>query len=236
MRAVSNRTAAILAAAAFTGLSVSAASAEVIATFGYTELNGSYNNLDVDSNGDPLYRATAVDTGSLQTRGDVTRLIPTGGTATFDTGFSSGGTGANYVAAISVIGFGSSRGGVGSVTITDVDGDTLSMAVNGTWTPGPGTTGIIYFNGLISNVLFASNGNGIGDGTFDGTSGTGFSTADLTGVYSGALVQLSTRPGVGFFQGNFSNVSTLVTANIVPAPGTVALAGIAGLVGLRRRR
>lgn len=235
MRAVSNRTAAILAAAAFTGLSVSAASAEVIATFGYTELNGSYNNLDVDTNGDPLYRATSVNTGSLQTRGDVTRLIPTGGTATFDTGFSTSST-ASYAAAISVIGFGASRPGVGSVTITDVDGDTLSMSVAGTWTPGPGTTGIIYFNGLLSNVAFASNGNGIGDGTFDGTSGTGFSTADLTGIYSGALVQLSTRPGVGFFQGNFSNVSTLVTANIVPAPGTVALAGIAGLVGLRRRR
>jgi hypothetical protein len=235
MRAVSNRTAAILAAAAFTGLSVSAASAEVIATFGFTELNGSYNNLDVDGSGNPLYRATSVDTGSLQTRGDVTRLIPTGGTATFDTGYSSTST-ASYAAAISVIGFGNSRPGVGSVTITDVDGDTLSMAVNGTWTPGPGSTGIIYFNGLLSNVVFASNGNGIGDGTFNGTSGTGFSTADLTGIYSGALVQLSTRPGVGFFQGNFSNVSTLVTANIVPAPGTVALAGIAGLVGLRRRR
>lgn len=235
MRAVSNRTAAILAAAAFTGLSVSAASAEVIATFGFTELNGSYNNLDVDTNGDPLYRATSVNTGSLQTRGDITRLIPTGGTATLDTGFATSST-ASYNAAISVIGFGASRPGVGSVTITDVDGDTLSMSVAGTWTPGPGTTGIIYFNGLLSNVIFASNGNGIGDGTFDGTSGTGFSTADLTGIYSGALVQLSTRPGVGFFQGNFSNVSTLVNANIVPAPGTVALAGIAGLVGLRRRR
>jgi uncharacterized protein (TIGR03382 family) len=76
----------------------------------------------------------------------------------------------------------------------------------------------------------------VGDGTFDGTSGTGFSYADLTAAYTGALVQLSTRPGVGFFQSNFSNVSTLVTANIVPGPGSMALVGIAGLVGLRRRR
>lgn len=235
MRAVSNRNAATFAALALTGLSVSAASADVIATFGYTELNGSYNNLDVDGSGNPLYRAAAVNTGSLQTRGDVTRLTGAGGTATFDTGFSSGGTGANYVAAISVIGFGASRPGVGNVTLTDVDGDTLSADVSGTWTPGPGSTGIIYFNGLLSNVVFASNG-ATGNGTFDGTSGTGFVTADLVASYTGALVQLSTRPGVGFFQGNFSNVSTLVNANIIPAPGSMALVGIAGLVGLRRRR
>jgi hypothetical protein len=218
-----------------TGLGVSGASAAVIATFGYTELNGSYNNLDLDGSGNPLYRATGVNTGSLQTRGDVTRLISPGGTATFDTGFVSSSS-ANYVSAISVIGFGTARPGVGTFTITDVDGDTLAGDVNGVWTPGPGTTGIIYFNGLLSNVLFTSNGNGVGDGTFNGTSGTGFSYADLTAAYTGALVQLSTRPGVGFFQSNFSNVSTLVNANITPAPGSIALVGIAGLVGLRRRR
>jgi hypothetical protein len=235
MRAVSNRNAAILTAAALTSLGVSGASAAVIATFGYTELNGSYNNLDLDGSGNPLYRASAVNTGSLQTRGDITRLTGAGGTATFDTGFVSVSV-ANYVSAISVIGFGNARPGTGSFTITDVDGDTLSGSVDGVWTPGPGSTGIIYFNGLLSNVTFASNGNGVGDGTFDGTSGTGFSYADLTAAYTGALVQLSTRPGVGFFQSNFSNVTTLVNANISPAPGSLALVGLAGLVGLRRRR
>jgi hypothetical protein len=233
MRSDAHRNALLWAATATAAMS-SLASAEVIATFGYTELNGAYNDLDVDASGNPLYRASGVNTGSLQTRGDVTRLNGSGGTATFDTGFISVSS-ANYVSAISVIGFGNSRPGTGGFTITDVDGDTISGDINGTWTPGPGSTGIIFFNGLLSNIHFQSNSDGVGDGTFNGTSGTGFSYTDLVSAYTGALVQLSTRPGVGFFQSNFSNVSTLVNGNIVPAPGSVALVSL-GLIGLRRRR
>lgn len=208
--------------------------AEVIATIGFTELNGSYNSLDLDGSGNPLYRCAAVSQGSLDTRGDVTRLSGAAGTATFDTGYTAA-TAGNYVAAVSVIGFGNSRPGVGSFTVTDLDGDTITAEISGTWTPGPGSTGIIFFNGSLSDVRFLSNGDGINDGTYDGTSGTGFSYTDLTASYTGAIVQLSTRPGVGFFQSNFSNVSTLVNANIVPAPAS-ALALSLGLVGLRRRR
>lgn len=223
-----------IAVAGLASVLASSAGADVIATVGFTELNGSYNALDLDSNGDPLYRCVAVSQGSLETRGDVTRLTGNAGTATFDTGYAATSVG-NYVAAVSVIGFGNSRPGVGSFTITDIDGDTITAAVNGTWTPGPGSSGIIFFNGLLSNVLFTSNGDGIGDGTYNGTSGTGFSYADLTASYTGAIVQLSTRPGVGFFQSNFSNVSTLLNANIVPAPGSVLAMGV-GFLGLRRRR
>jgi hypothetical protein len=156
-----------------------------------------------------------------------------GGTATFDTGFVSTSAFANYESLISVpLTF---TGGTGTIVITDADGDTLTMDVTGDWAPGPGSTGIIYFNGLMSNVRF--NDNGTNDGTFNGTrAGTSFSIADLTASYTGAIVQLSTRPGAGFFQDSFSNVSTLVTANIVPGPGSMALVGIAGLVGPRRRR
>jgi hypothetical protein len=55
---------------------------------------------------------------------------------------------------------------------------------------------------------------------------------DLT---DGALTQIVFGAG-SFFTTDFVNAATGVTAQIVPAPGALALLGLGGLVAGRRRR
>lgn len=215
----------ILAAGALAALA-GTASADVILTWGFTELNGTYNSITTE------FTAKAENNGNLQTTGDVSRLVSPLGTALFQDGFVSGADQANYDMKISVFGkVGNTAQGAGSVTITDKNGDTIYADITGDWiSPG---FGIVYFNGLLANVKVTDNS---GDGTFDGPGGGSFSS-DFS-AYSnlnGALVQLFTRTGVGFFNTSFSNVTTLVSANVVPTPGSLALVGVAGVLAARRR-
>ncbi len=55
------------------------------------------------------------------------------------------------------------------------------------------------------------------------------------GALDGAITNL-TFLAPDFFATSWSNISSQVTAQIVPAPGAVALVGLAGLVAGRRRR
>lgn len=215
----------IVAAAALAALA-GTASADVILTWGFTELNGTYNSVNQQFN------AKAEDNANLRTTGDVSRLVSTTGTALFQDGFVSGADSSNYNMDISVFNkVGNTAQGAGTVTITDANGDTIVADISGDWlSPG---FGIVYFNGLLSNVTVNNNSN---DGTFDGPGGGSFSS-DFS-AYSnlnGALVQLFTRTGVGFFNTSFSNVTTLVSANVVPTPGSLALVGVAGFLAARRR-
>ncbi len=215
----------IVAAAALVAAAGSA-SADVILTWGFTELNGTYNNITKE------FTAKAENNGNLQTTGDVSRLVSTTGTALFQDGFVSGADSADYQMNISVFNkVGNTAQGTGTVTITDKNGDTIYADITGDWiSPG---FGIVYFNGLLNNVVVTDNS---GDGTFDGPGGGSFSS-DFSAYSSlnGALVQLFTRTGVGFFNTSFSNVTTLVSANVVPTPGSLALVGIAGVLAVRRR-
>lgn len=215
----------ILAVGALAALA-GTASADVVLTWGFTELNGTYNSITTE------FTAKAENNGNLQTTGDVSRLVAPLGTALFQDGFVSGADQANYDMKISVFGkVGNTAQGAGSVTITDANGDTIYADITGDWiSPG---FGIVYFNGLLANVKVTDNS---GDGMFDGPGGGSFSS-DFS-AYSnlnGALVQLFTRTGVGFFNTSFSNVTTLVSANVVPTPGSLALVGVAGVLAARRR-
>ncbi len=215
----------ILAVGALAALA-GTASADVILTWGFTELNGTYNSITSE------FTAKAENNGNLQTTGDVSRLVATTGTALFQDGFVSGADSSDYQMNINVFNkVGNTADGMGSVVITDANGDTIYADITGDWiSPG---FGIVYFNGLLSNVVVTDNSN---DGTFDGPGGGSFSS-DFS-AYSnlnGALVQLFTRTGVGFFNTSFSNVTTLVSANVVPTPGSLALVGVAGLLAARRR-
>ena len=203
----------------------STASATVVATFGYSDLRGSYNS------GAGQFTAVAVDNGSFQSAGDVTRLLAPGGTAQFEPGFVSNPQ-SNFTLNISVFNIvGNTADGSGSFTATDLNGDRLDGNIRGNWiSPG---SGIVFFNGLLTNVVFTSVS---GDNNFNSADG-GFTLTGLTGnVYSGALVQLFTRVGGGFFNSSFDNVSTLVAGDLVPTPGAAALLGIGGLFALRRNR
>lgn len=209
----------VLAAA---GLATSA-SATIVSTFQYTDLLGSYDA------GPGQFTAVAVDSGSFQSAGQVARLIAPGGTAQFEPGFINT-TGGNAVVNISVFNIvGLTAQGTGSFTFTDPDGDTITGNISGNWlSPGGG---IVFFNGLLTNVTFNSTGNG----TFEGTTGS-FGMGDLSGIYSGAIVQLFTRVSGGFFNSSFTDVSTLVSGDIIPAPGVIALMGLGGIFALRRNR
>lgn len=213
--------------AGLVGLAASAASAD-IASFGFTDLNGSFDL------GSMVFSAVAQTGGESSTAGDVTRFAEGGGnTANFDVGFFGGGSSADFQMIINVSNVvGPMADGNGSFIITDADGDTITGDVTGTWFAG--ASGFVFMNGSTSNVLFNNNSNG----SFDGPSGGSFDITSLADTYFGATsILLRTPTGVGFFNTSFAEVSTQVDGLIVPTPASVALAGV-GLVltSTRRRR
>lgn len=213
--------------AGLVGLAASAASAD-IASFGFTDLNGSFNV------GSMQFTAMATSGGESSTAGDVTRFAEGGGnTAEFDSGFFGGGSLANVEVIIDVSNVvGPMADGNGTFTITDADGDTITGNVTGTWFAG--ANGFVFMNGSTNNVLF----NNLTDGSFEGPSGGSFDISGLVDEYFGALsILLRTPQGVGFFNASFSEVSTQVDGLIVPTPASIALAGCGlALAGVRRRR
>ncbi len=214
----------IISTAMVVALMAGSASADVIMSFGFTDLNGSY-----DGTG---FSAVAVDSGALSTTGDVTRLANPGATADFNTGFASGLTAADVSISIDVTNLtATTADGMGSFVITDADGDTIAGDLDGVWTTMG--FGSIFFTGLIGNVQLTANANN----TFDGPSGGSFDM-NLPGEapYEGAFVQLSIDTSGGFFSSEFTGRSIQVVGEIVPTPGSLALLGAGGLVGIRRRR
>jgi len=217
----------ILAVLAVAGASASVASAAAVLSFGFTDLSGNYNNTTKQ------FSAVATNAGALRTGGDVSRLIPTGGTATFLTGFKGLGTLADFQLNLNVFSKTSTTAlGTGGFSITDRNGDTIGGTINGLWVYGG--NGIVFFNGALSNVFLT---NTSGDGTFDGVPGGGNFGMNMPGQpYDGTLVQLYIKVGGGFLASSFSDVSTQVSGELVPTPGTLALLGLGGLIAGRRRR
>ena len=198
------------------------AHAQAILTFGFTDVEGSFTASD----------GSFAGASTPTTSGDVTRLSSPGGTAVFEPGFV--GTGASdfsFDIDVMVTGAGTADG-TGTFTIIDVQGETLSGNLDGTFTEL--SPGFIAFSGLLSGVQFSDVS---GDGTFDGPTAGSFGT-DLpgSGVYDGALVQLFIDGSGGFFDADFTGVSTQVSGEIVPAPASLALLGLGGLAAARRRR
>ncbi len=209
-----------IAVAAVAGLAAQSA-AGVILTYGFTDLNGSYNHPN------QAFSAVADD----NTAGDVSRLANPNGTANFDDGFINRSAFANVTINLSVFNkVGNLAQGSGTFEIVDNDGDILSGDINGTWIGG--SLGV-YFNGDLSNVLITSVS---ADATFDGVDGGSFGDT-LPGIppYEGVFIQLFIRSG-GFFTSSFSNRSVQASGEIVPNVGSIALLGVAGIAGLRRRR
>lgn len=219
---------AAIAAGTVGGLA-STASADVVYTFGFTDLSGQFIRGDGPSGGE--FSARAVDNALLRSAGDVSRIVAPFGTAVYDDGFVSGLDPADVVLSISV--FNVTGGpipeaeGLGEFTITDVDGDTISGGINGFWFL---ISGGVFFNGNLTNVVITSD-----DGTFDGPAGGAIDVAGV-GVLEGANTVLFTNPVGGWWTETFRDVSTQFSGELLPTPGALALLGLGGLVATRRRR
>ncbi|MCW5776689.1 MAG: hypothetical protein KIS87_09645 [Phycisphaeraceae bacterium] len=201
----------------------SIASADAILSYTYSDLNGSYDA------GSAIFSAMA----DSRTSGDVTRLTGSGGTAEFLNGFYGTDMG-DFALEIDVTNNnGSTADGQGWFLVTDANGDTISGLIEGTWIKG--AFGTVFFNGQLSNVFINDNS---GDAKFNGSSTGHFSTSFQGPIapFEGALVQLFISSAGQFMTKSFSDVPTLVSAEIIPAPGTIALAVVGGAVAFRRRR
>jgi len=199
-----------------------------LVTFTYTNLNGVYAD---NGNGTGNFGAFAVNGGGLSTDGSVSRVVgPGAGTSVFNPGFF-GGSAADFVLNLSVFNKNNMLGtaqGAGHFTITDVVGNRLEGDLTGDWINFGGAT---FFNGAISNSFFVPVVNGL----FIGNSG--FFVTNVPGQpLDGSLVQLFLDSPGGFFNSNFSQVSTGVAGQLVPTPASMALLGLGGLIAGRRRR
>ena len=218
----------ILAAA---GLAVAAtgATADVaITTFTYSDLDTSYFTADGESG---LFTARAGASSS----GDVTSLVSGAETAEYNTAFATDDASlADVVFEMNISNItGTSADASGTFTITDMDGDTISGALDGAWARASAGGTILFFNGTLSDVVYSANGNGI----FEGAAGTGFELTPflLGNAFSGGLVQVSF--GVdSFFDQSFELSGSQFSGTIVPTPGAAALLlGAGGIIARRRR-
>ncbi len=230
-----NRFRATAVIVALAGGAITSANAEVIATVSYHDLAGSYVQSSNPSVGS--FTAVAVNTASLQSAYEASRLVPTSETASFEAGFVSNPFNpADFVISLSVNKVSSSLAtGSGTFTATDRDGDTITGTMSGAWTFGG--VGFIFFNGNLSNVVYSDNGPA--DNTFDGTEGGDFGM-DFNAVppFAGSVVQLvfGGAGASGFFTSSFSDRATGGSMQIVPSPGSIALLGLGGLAMVGRRR
>jgi uncharacterized protein (TIGR03382 family) len=212
----------VLAASAGLG---AMANADVLVSLTYDDLAGSFNTAT------QTFTANAVDTADLRSSGDASRLVPGTGNASFNAGFVSLASMSDFQLSCTVVPTGPNTAvGGGTFTATDINGDTITGTITGSW--GAPAPGFIFFNGALSNVTLNSTGNGL----FEGDAGGGWNmNLPQPAPYEGAIVQL-VFGGSTFFTSNFANRAVGVTAQIIPAPGAIALVGLGGLAALRRRR
>ncbi len=226
----------ILGTIAALGLAQTARADITLVTVTYADLSGSYT---VTNGTSGTFNAHAVNTASLHTSGDVSRVVNPIGTADFQPGFVSGTDLADFALNMNVTHNGSTGSGTGSFTSTDADGDTITGNLSGSWSI---QNNYLAFAGVLSNVVLHDNGTR--DNTFNGSNtGSWGMNLGIAGPYNGAIVHLTANVNNDFFVTNFANAATGTTAQIttvVPLPagayaGLGTLAGVFGL-GLVRRR
>jgi uncharacterized protein (TIGR03382 family) len=222
------------------GLALGASVAQGAAVFSYT-----FNNLDgtfvrnAGPNSNVIlgqFTATAV-AGNLRSSGSFSRNVSPLTQADFRPGYVTLDAPAGFQLTVSVENAsGTSATGSGSLTLRDLNNDTVTANFTGTWLlAGAG----VFFN---SSSITYTISNPSGDGQIDGSNGTiATTTGYINTALSGALNQLFLDFGgstsvAQIFANSFNGVSTTATGQIVPAPGSMALAGAATLLAARRRR
>lgn len=200
-----------------------------LASFSYDSLSGTYVPSGPTTG---TFTANAVDLTGLRTVGDFNRTIASSGNADFPPGFVTDVNSADISISlpVSVSGGSTASSALGTITITDIDGDTFQSQVDGDWyllAPG-----FYFFNGNLTNVVLTDNG--VQDGQFNGYNGAW--NLSLPGnPLEGAIVNL-VFGAPGWFSTGFNDFAVGVSGQIVPTPGVLGLMGLGGLAAARRRR
>lgn len=199
-----------------------------LASFSYDSLSGAYV-AGSPTNG--VFTANAVDLPLLRTVGDFNRTVASEGNADFPAGFVTDANLADISISLPVnVTSGTTASSLGgSITITDIDGDSFTASVDGDWyNLGPG---FAFFNGNLTSISFVDVGTQ--DGLFNGYNGSW--QMNLPGnPLEGAIVNLVF--GGQWFTQSFNDFAVGVSGQVIPTPGVAALLGLGGLVATRRRR
>ena len=163
-----------------------------------------------------------------------------GGTALFDTAWGTD----DYTLTMFISNIqngGLTADGVGSLLLTDVDGDTIFANLSGSWAPADDDPdAALYFDGVLNGVVYTGD-----DAAFNGDFGTSASMAFGAPMpWNGTIIHL-VLTGLDF-SASWGNLSDMVaggiqdggmTAVVVPVPAAVLL-GILGLsaAGIKLRR
>jgi hypothetical protein len=165
--------------------------------------------------------------------GDVTDQEPPMSQAVFLWGFNTGGDFSLTMDITNIDSIAMTAKGTGSFVFTDVDSDTITGNLTGTWSrTGNSNT----FTGTLSQVVF---NNPSDDGTFDGHYNTAanMSFSALPPWY-GTIVQLTAEDILWFGEGGWAwTMSGSVDATVAPMPAAVIL-GVLGLsiAGIKLRK
>lgn len=118
---------------------------------------------------------------------------------------------------------------LGTLLLTDTDGDQITAVIAGTWDRGISQT----FSGSLSSIAFVQNA--VGEPlTFDGHAGTAMDMTGLLPLTGGTLIELVVN-GTWFSEGTYRDVPSGVDGNMVPEPAGIMLLLVgAGLMSLRR--
>ncbi len=217
------RSALFVAAVVSFAASVQARAADTVVSFSYDSLLGTY---DAQGPNQGVFTARAVDQPLLRTVGDINRTIDPPGNADFPAGFVADANLADiYLEMTNTRTSATTFSAVGSLTITDIDGDQFLAEFTGTWyNLGPG---FAFFgaDGFI-NPRFESD-----DGAFNGYNGS-WSLAGFSGL-EGNFANIVF--GGTWFDQDSSDFAIGVAGQLIPTPPAAALL-LAGLVPFTSRR
>ena len=228
----------ILAALGWAAIAFEATAKADVFSFTYSELAGSFTADGPDSG---LFSAVdQLGVLPVQTEGDVSRLVPVADSVVLNFADAAIGSASVDLSVATTAITDDDALASGSLTLVDVDGDTITGDISGEWIRVGASANLVA---LLTGITLTNTSL---DGTFDGTGGNAWSmTFDEPQPFVGNVITLAF--GAWFTDGggdlvNFQDVTTLAsgavsgTDPLIPEPATLSLALIAGWIVIRRRR
>ncbi len=203
-------------------------------SFSYDSLAAQYVPLTPTTG---VFTANAVDVAGLRTVGDFYRPIAPSGNADFPSGFLSDANIANISLTMNIHTISdTTAAGYGTLTITDIDGDTFTTPYNCGDPANPDVPGIyllapgFYFmNPSEAPIQITSD-----DGFFNGYNGSWAVDGLPSQLTFGGIELIVGAPG--WFSVPFSDLAVGVSGQVAPSPAGLAVLLVAMMPAARRRR